>query len=221
MGCVISAGRKTIKPPAGCEEHLTRREAAIQLGLRSEFKIRQFERDGRLHAVRGRMSTAFYPAAEVLVLKAELAAPPRSAPGRWTDADLIAFLRHPTASGRPRSAVDLVTEAKIDIARAERVYRFWSKRDEALAARVARAARIVRMPADSQAAGIQPTGEHPPTAQAPDGPRLAAPAVNNTSESERRSAARLAHDRLVRFLRDPDPRVRAEAFVKLRESPRP
>ena len=104
MGYPISAGRKTVKPPAGCEGHLTRREAAIQLGLRSEFKIRQLERDGRLHAIRGRMSTAFYPEAEVLALRAELAAPPRCAPGRWTDADLIAFLRHPTASGRPRTA---------------------------------------------------------------------------------------------------------------------
>jgi hypothetical protein len=221
MGCVISAGRKTVKPPAGCEGHLTRREAAIQLGLRSEFKIRQFERDGRLHAVRGRMSTAFYPEAEVLALRAELAAQPRSAPGRWTDADLIALLRHPTASGRPRSAVDLVTEARVNIARAERVYRFWCKRDEALAARVAQAARVLRMPADCQADGIQPAGAHLPAAQTPNGPRPAAPVVDDTSESERRSAARLAHDRLVRSLRDPDPRVRTEAFVKLRESPRP
>lgn len=219
MGYPISAGRKTVKPPAGCAGHLTRREAAIQLGLRSEFKIRQLERDGRLHAVRGRMSTAFYPEAEVLALRAELAALPCSAPGRWTDADLIAFLRHPTASGRPRTAVDLVTEAKINITRAERVYRFWSRRDEAQAARVMRAARLVRTSPDPQ--GTQSAGEHLPAAQAPNGPRPTTPAVDNTSESERRSAARLAHDRLVQSLRDPDPRVRAEAFVKLRESPRP
>jgi hypothetical protein len=219
MGHPISAGRKTVKPPAGCEGHLTRREAAIQLGLRSEFKIRQFERDGRLHAVRGRMSTAFYSEAEVLALRAELAAPPRCAPGRWSDADLIAFLRHPTASGRPRTAVDLVTEAKINIARAERVYHFWCRRDEALAARVTRAARLVRTSLALQ--DNQSAGEHLPVVQAPNGPRPITPAVENTSESERRSAARLAHDRLVRSLRDPDPRVRAEAFVKLRESPRP
>ena len=219
MGYPISAGRKTVKPPAGCEGHLTRREAAIQLGLRSEFKIRQLERDGRLHAVRGRMSTAFYPEAEVLALRAELAAPPRCAPGRWTDADLIAFLRHPTASGRPRTAVDLVTEAKINIARAERVYRFWCKRDDVLAARVIRAARLVRRSPDPQR--TQSAGEHLPAAQAPNGPRPTAPAVDRTSESERRSTARLAHDRLVRSLRDPDPRVRAEAFVKLKESPGP
>ncbi len=219
MGYPISARRKTVKPPAGCEGHLTRREAAIQLGLRSEFKIRQFERDGRLHAVRGRMSTAFYPESEVLALRAELVAPPRSAPGRWSDADLIAFLQHPTASGRSRTAVDLVTETKINIARAERVYRFWSKRDDVLAARVIRAARLVRISPDPQ--GSQSAGEHLSAARAPNGPRPIVPAVDNTPESERRSAARLAHDRLVRSLRDPDPRVRAEVFVKLRESPRP
>jgi hypothetical protein len=213
MGYPISVGRKTVKPPAGYEGHLTRREAAIQLGLRSEFKIRQFEREGRLHVVRGRMSTAFYPEAEVLALRAELATPLRFVPGRWTDADLIAFLRHPTPSGQSRTAVDLVTEAKIDITRAERVYRFWSKGDQALAAR---AARLARAAADRQ--GTQSAGEPLPGAQMPSETRLA---VDNTSESERRSASRLAHDRLVRSLRDPDPRVRGEAFVKLRESPRP
>jgi hypothetical protein len=219
MGYPISAGRKTVKPPAGCEGHLSRREAAIQLGLCSEFKIRQFERDGRLHAVRGRMSTAFYPEAEVLALRAEMADQPRSAPGRWTDADLIALLRHPTASGRPRTAVDLVTEAKVNIARAERVYRFWCKRDETLAARVARAVRLVRTSPDPQ--GNRSAGEHLPAAQATNGSSTTAPAVDNTSETERRSAARLTHDHLIRSLRDPDPRVRAEAFVKLKESPRP
>jgi hypothetical protein len=207
MGYPISAGRKRVKPPAGCEKHLTRREAAIQLGLQSEFKIRQFEREGRLHAVRGRMSTAFYPEAEVLALRAELADPPRSAPGRWSDADLIAFLRHPSASGQPRTAVDLVTEAKINITRAERVYRFWSKCDQSLAA--TRAARLARAAA---ADGLLPGTQAPSESR---------PAADSASERERRGAARLAHDRLVQSLRDPDPRVRAEAFDKLRESPRP
>jgi hypothetical protein len=212
MGYAISAGRTTVKPPAGCEGHLTRREAAIQLGLRSEFKIRQFEREGRLHAVRGRMNTAFYPEAEVLALRAALAVPPRSTPGRWTDADLIAFLRHPTASGQPRTALDLVTEAKIDIARAERVYRFWSRRDGTLA----RAARLACPAADRP--GTQSAGESLPGAQTPSETR---PPLDKPSERERRSGARLTHDRLVRSLRDPDPRVRAEAFVKIKESLRP
>jgi hypothetical protein len=219
MGCAISAGRKTVRPPVGCEGHLTRHQAAIQLGLRSEFKVRQFERDGRLHAVRGRMGTAFYPQAEVLALRAQLVATPCPTPGRWTDADLIALLRQPLPSGRLRTAVDLVTEAKIDIARAERVYRFWSKRDETLAARVTRAARLLRAPGRST--DFPPLDGHSPAAQAPGERQPAAPAVATPSASERRSAARLAHDGLVRSLRDPDPRVRAEAFVKLRESPRP
>jgi hypothetical protein len=185
MGCPMWPGRTTVKPPAGCEGYLTRQQAAIQLGLRSEFKVRQFERDGRLHAVRGRMGTAFYPAAEVLALRAEFDCTPRPSPGRWTDADLIALLRQPTPSGRLRTAVDLVTEAKINIARAERVYRFWSKRDETLATRA--------------------TSAPPPAASGMESP----------SASERRSAARLAHDGLVRSLRNPDPRIRAQAFAKL------
>jgi hypothetical protein len=225
MGCTISAGRKTVRPPVGCEGHLTRRQAAIQLGLRSEFKIRQFERDGVLHAVRGRMGTAFYPEAEVLALRAELGGVPRSVPGRWTDADLIALLRQPTTSGRLRTAVDLVTEAKINIARAERVYRFWSKRDETLAARVTRAARLLPRvtSADGRAENRQPVAEYPPVAQGPAASvsQSAAAIVDNISASERRGAARLAHDGLVRSLRDPDPRVRAEAFTKLKDSPRP
>jgi hypothetical protein len=224
MGCAISAGRKSVRPPVGCEGHLTRRQAAIQLGLRSEFKIRQFERDGRLHAVRGRMGTAFYPEAEVLALRAELGAAPRPVPGRWTDADLIALLRQPTTSGRLRTAVDLVTEAKINIARAERVYRFWSKRDETMAARVARAARLLPRvtSADGRAESRQPVGEYPPATQG-SATSLSQPAaaVNNISASERRGAARLVHDGLVRSLRDPDPRVRAKAFTKLKDSPRP
>jgi len=123
----------------GCEGHLTRRQAAIQLGLRSEFKIRQFERDGVLHAVRGRMGTASTRNGGAGA-KGRVGGCASFRAGTWTDADLIALLRQPTTSGRLRTAVDLVTEAKINIARAERVYRFWSKRDETLAARVTRAA---------------------------------------------------------------------------------
>jgi hypothetical protein len=201
MGCSISEGRQTVKPPVGCEGHLTRRQAAIQLGLRSEFKIRQFERDGRLHAVRGRMNTAFYSEAEVIALRAELGAVPRPALGHWSDADLIALLRQPTTDGRVRTAVDLVAEAKITISRAERVYRFWAKGDEVLAARLASTASPLPAETASPPVGAQ-------------GPRSTAPA-------ERRSPTRLAHDGLVRSLRSPDPRVRAEAFSRLKDSPRP
>jgi hypothetical protein len=86
---------------------------------------------------------------------------------------------------------------------------------------VTQAARVLRTPAGYQADAIQPAGAHVPAAQTFHRPPAAEPIVDDDSESERRSAARLAHDRLVRSLRDPDPRVRAEAFVKLRESPRP
>jgi hypothetical protein len=199
MGCVIAKGRKTVRPPAGCEGHMTRREAALCLGLPSEFKIRQFEREGRLHAVRGRMGTAFYPESEVLSLRTELAMPP-SFPGRWSDADLIALLRQPTASGRPRTAVDLVLEAKINIARAEKVYRFWHKSDRAEPA----TRPIASAPVSTPATTVEQAGHGEPS---PTG--------------ERRSPTRRAHDGLVRALRDPDPQVRAQAFAKLKDSPRP
>jgi hypothetical protein len=207
--------RKTVTPPVGCEGHLTRRQAASQLGLRSEFKIRQFERDGRLHAVRGRMGTAFYSEAEVLALRTELGATARPALGHWTDADLITLLRQPTTDGRLRTAVDLVAEAKITIARAERVYRFWCKGDEALAAPMASAARPVPAPADAPATG-QPVGE-----QAAGQPVSGSAQAKPEQASERRSPTRLAHDGLVRSLRHPDPRVRTQAFTKLKDSPRP
>lgn len=178
---------------------MTRREAAICLGLPSEYKIRQLEREGRLHAVRGRMGTAFYPESEVLNLRTELALPP-SLPGRWSDADLIALLRQPTASGRPRTAVDLVLEAKINISRAEKVYRFWHKSG----------AEPVNRPMASSQEVIPPAGpeENPSSA-------------DTSPVAERRSPARRAHDGLVRALRDPDPQVRAHAFAKLKDSPRP
>ncbi len=198
MGCVIAKGRKTVRPPAGCEGHMTRREAAICLGLPSEYKIRQFEREGRLHAVRGRMGTAFYPESEVLNLRTELAMPP-SIPGRWSDADLIALLREPTATGRQRTAVDLVMEAKINIARAEKVYRFWHKSDRAEPA-------------------TKPTTAPTPT------PAVASETASDRQTrptGERRSPGRRAHDDLVKALRHPDPHVRNQAFAKLKVSPRP
>jgi hypothetical protein len=197
---------------------LTRQQTAVQLGLRSEFKVRQFERDGRLHAVRGRMGTAFYPEAEVLALRVEFASTPRPMPGRWTDADLIALLRQPTPSGRLRTAVDLVTEAKINIARAERVYRFWSKRDQTLARRATSAALLLRTSAAGQASSAN---AHPPARPATGAPPPAAAGTDSLSASERRSAFRLAHDGLIRSLRSPDPRIRAQAFIRLKDSPRP
>jgi hypothetical protein len=177
---------------------MTRREAALCLGLPSEFKIRQFEREGRLHAVRGRMGTAFYPEAEVLSLRTELAAP-QPTPGRWSDADLIALLRQPTVSGRQRTAVDLVMEAKINISRAEKVYRFWHKNDAESPAKPIASAAALAPAKPVEHAG---SGETPPA-------------------GERRSPARRARDGLVRALRDPDPHVRAQAFAKLKDSPRP
>lgn len=178
------AARKQPRRPHGCEGHLTRRQAAAVLGFASEFKIREYERQGLLRSVRGPMRTAFYPRAEVLALKARLAER-ESAPDdgqAWSDADLIALLARPSPAGRERTALDLVTDARISIERAERVFAFW-------------------------------------TAQQPTPPPVPAPAAATTppaESSERRGPDRLARDRLIAALRDPDPRVRQRAFDRLR-----
>ena len=127
MSHLQPATRKHLRRPAGCEGHLTRRQAAAVLGFASEFKVREFERQGLLHSVRGPMRTAFYSRPDVLALKARLAQSERTSPDEWTDADLIALLEYPTEVGRARTALDLVRETRISIERAERVHAFWAK----------------------------------------------------------------------------------------------
>ena len=96
--------RQPINPPSGYEGFLSRRQAAAALGFASEFKVRRFEKEGRLRPVRGVMGSAWYPRVQVLAVREALAAPPAvapvgpggaplPAPARWTDAQLIAHLR--------------------------------------------------------------------------------------------------------------------------------
>ncbi len=120
--------RRTIRPPSGFEDHLCRRDAAALLGFASEFKVRQLEKEGRLHPIRGAMGSAWYPRREVEALRPTAArAPSPAAPRvRWPDDALIALLRE-----RPRTVVDLVVDAGIPISRAERVYRFWREHEAA------------------------------------------------------------------------------------------
>jgi len=95
---------------------------AEALGFASEFKVRQLEKEGRLHPIRGAMGSAWYPRAQVETVRRALPRP-APAPGpraRWTDAALIAHLRE-----QPRTIVDLVVNTGIPISRAERVYRWW------------------------------------------------------------------------------------------------
>jgi hypothetical protein len=113
-----------MRPPSGFEGHLSRQEAARALGLPSEYKVRQLEREGRLHPVRGAMGSAWYPRAEVLALRGH-----QAPTGRWSDGQLLALLRQ-ELDGRPRTVADLVVEAGVSIARAERVYRFWLAKDQ-------------------------------------------------------------------------------------------
>ena len=196
MAPIDAASRKQVRRPAGYESHLTRRQAAAILGFASEFKVRELERQGLLRSVRGPMRTAFYARPDVLALKARLAQTSGQPEVEWTDADLIALLEHPGPSGQARTAVELVTEARISIERAERVYGFWSKSARA------RPIRVVT-------SGPTPVAEvHPP-------PRPQA-ATAARPGSERRGEERRSRDSLIHELRDPDPRVRQRAFERLR-----
>jgi hypothetical protein len=123
--------RRTIRPPSGFEDHLCRRDAAALLGFASEFKVRQLEKEGRLHPIRGAMGSAWYPRREVEALRPAAArVPSPTAPRvRWPDDALIALLRE-----KPRTVVDLVVDAGIPISRAERVYRFWRSHEAPRAA---------------------------------------------------------------------------------------
>ena len=139
--------RRAIRPPSGFENFLSRREAAAALGFASEFNVRRLEKEGRLRGVRGVMGSAWYPRGQVQALRDEMTAPPAASqppalgaaapasPARWSDAQLIAHLRgrvraaDGSAASRSRTAVDLVADTGITIARAERVYRFWLAHD--------------------------------------------------------------------------------------------
>ena len=200
MALATKRPRKHLQCPTGCEGYLTRQQAALALGFASEFKIREFERKGMLRSVRGRMRAAFYPRAEILALKAQLglSEPGRVPPDAWTDAELLALLGHPTQAGEARTVLDLVMETQISIERAERVYEFWTKR------------RPASLPAPSAAA-------HATIAASVVEARAAS---ERPAREERRGGSRLSRDSLIRNLRDPDPRVREQAFAKLKESER-
>lgn len=192
MTSTPSQFRKHPRSPAGCDDYLTRRQAAHALGFSSEFKIRQFEKEGVLHSVRGPMRAAFYPRAEILALKAQLALnEPASAPrSNWTDAELLTLLRHPTRANQARSALDLVLETQISIERAEQVCGFLAANESRL------------VPALSPA----PLADRTLVKPEPMAP------------CERRDASRVSRDSLIRELRDPDPRVRKQAFDRLKEA---
>ena len=168
-----------MRPPSGFEDHLSRQQAARALGLPSEFKVRQLEKEGRLHPVRGALGSAWYPRGEVLALRGQ----ETPAAGRWSDGQLLALLREELA-GRPRTVADLVVEAGVSIARAERIYRFWLAKDQ--------------HPTAARARGEVPAPPPAPTS------------------GERRSSARIERDALIAQMRDPDPKVRAAAFARLR-----
>ena len=135
--------RRALRAPSGFEDHLSRREAAEALGFASEFKVRQLEKEGRLHPIRGAMGSAWYPRAQIEALRRTL---PRPGPAgtrrvRWPDDALVALLRE-----RPRTVVDLVVDAGIPISRAERVYAWWRKHEAPPAAPAADSASERRSP---------------------------------------------------------------------------
>jgi hypothetical protein len=103
------------------------------------------------------------------------------------------LLGHPKRSGDARTALDLVLETQISIERAERVHDFWKR--------------------------CEPVSTSTRAAQATIAPSVAdSPAPSKPSPSqERRGAQRLSRDTLIRNLRDPDPRIRDQAFTQLKE----
>ena len=193
--------RKHLQSPFGCEGYLTRKQAALALGFPSEFKIRDFERKGMLRSVRGPMRASFYPRPEVRALKAQLAfnEPGRVTPDAWTDAELLALLCHPMRSGEARTVLDLVLETQISIERAQHVVEFWQRCEPA---------------PRSVAAG---------SAQAATAPPIVAATSSSQPKTiqERRDPQRVSRAALIRNLRDPDPRVREQAFAQLKASDRP
>jgi hypothetical protein len=195
--CKFHMPIKSIRAPSGYEGYVSRKAAAAILGFASEFKVRQLERQGRLRPVRGVMGSAWYPRAAVEALREVGLGDPvaKSARGAYSDAALIAHLRG-EPEGKPRTVVDLVADLGVPISRAERVYRFWLAHDAHPAAEVARTTR---------------EGKRTGTAAAQAGPAAA------ESASERRSDERLERDTLLQRMRDPDPRVRADAFEKLKK----
>ena len=147
----MSRRKRRLDPPPALFDHVCRAEAAELLGYPSIFRVRELERQGRLTAARGPMASAWYPRQQVLALREEEApATPPSArarlahPGRRrTDAELIAYLRGgPSAAGAsPPTVADLVADTGVNIARAQKVYRFWLTHDRHPAAEDARAVR--------------------------------------------------------------------------------
>ena len=115
-----------------------RHEAAALLGLPSEFKVRQLEKEGHLRPVRGAMGSAWYPRAAVLALRPLLAGGGGEEPGARRrygrrqpgDAEILATLR--AAPGQ--TIVDLVIATGISVDRAQRLHRFWLAHERAPAA---------------------------------------------------------------------------------------
>ena len=189
---------RTIRPPKGYEDHLTRKQAAAVLGFASEFKVRQLEKEGRLRSVRGNMGTAFYAKADLLTLRAQLSASsaPAGASREWSDAELLELLLLPLAGGTRRTALDLVLQTGISISRAEGIVAFH--------------AQYAASPPPS------PSTATPNPIPAADGP--ATPA-KGADPAERRNPSRLTRDELIQSLRHPDPGVREQAFQALRRTP--
>ncbi len=205
--------RTPTRPPRGFESYLSRRQAAASLGFPSDFKLRQFEKEDRLHPVRGAMGSAFYPPAEIAALRDYLGLPvaaPAGPPRQWSDGELIARLRAGgLGTGGTGSVADLVVDTGITIDRAEKVYRFWQRHD------TGRADATAHTTTGSGAESAAPTAGIPLAAldRVPVAMPHAAPSPKSV---ERRGAQRLSRAALIQQMRDPDPRIRADAFNQLR-----
>ena len=184
--------RKPAEPPSGAEHLISRREAATLLGVPSDFKVRQLEKEGRLRAIRGAMGQAWYVRADVLALRATMGRRlglrsdgPSGAGAAVPDEALLALLGRPKLDcqmgqgPRARTPLDLVLEAGVSMERAEEIWGFWVR---------------YATPA-------------------------APMAVAQAEPPERRGRSRVERALLIEKLRDPRPEERASAFEALRDLP--
>jgi hypothetical protein len=175
-----------IKPPSGFDTHVSRRQAAALLGFASEFKVRQLEKTGRLRPVRGVMGSAWYPRADVLALRARIGADAQTPGGDARWSD-AALIAHLREPARSGQP-----RTAVDLVTETGIS-------------ISRAERVYRF---WLAHDAHPFADAARTGRA----RKPEPA----DASERRADERRERDALLLEMRDPDPKVRAAAFEKLK-----
>ncbi len=175
-----------IKPPSGFETHVSRRQAATLLGFASEFKVRQLEKAGRLRPVRGVMGSAWYPRADVLALRAGIAGDAQAQDGVTRWSDAALIARLREPARTGQPRTAVDLVTETGIS-------------------ISRAERVYR---------FWLAHDTHPSADAARTGRAGKPEPDDAGE--RRAEERRERDALLLEMRDPDPKVRAAAFEKLK-----